>query len=235
MPLVFMSFRDKSHQARPIPPWGNPHRLSKLGIYRGLVSSISIVSGRLLDLGCGTKPYASMLATQTSSWYGYDIKTSNQEAGGADVLGDVQLLPFHDATFDTVLCTEVAEHIPDPPALFAEIVRVLKPGGHLLMTTPFHVGLHEEPRDFYRYTLYALTRLATSSNLKVIRCTPTTGVFGVLGELISYHVPEPRSGVAKGAIHIFRAAIQFPLWHLDGLLHRPRDPLGYVLIGQRIE
>src|SRR5205085_4939977 len=99
---------------------------------------------------------------------------------------------------------------------------------------PFHIGLHEEPRDFYRYTHYGLARLVTGSHLKLVRCEPTTGVFGVLGELISYHIPEPHSTIPRHAIHILRAAVQVPLWHLDGLVRRPRDPLGYVLVGQRM-
>jgi ubiquinone/menaquinone biosynthesis C-methylase UbiE len=52
------------------------------------------------------------------------------------VVGDIESLPFPDATFSTVLCTEVLEHVPNPSTALAEMHRVLKPGGHLIGSVP---------------------------------------------------------------------------------------------------
>lgn len=70
------------------------------------------------------------------------------------VLGDVQRLPFPDDSFDTVLCTEVLEHVPDPWGAVREIRRVLRPGGQALLTSPFMWPWHGSKRyaDYWRFT-----------------------------------------------------------------------------------
>ncbi len=65
---------------------------------------------------------------------------------------DAAVLPFGDASFDAVICSEMLEHVPDPPAVLSEIQRVLKPGGALLVCVPFLNRIHGDPYDFARYT-----------------------------------------------------------------------------------
>jgi SAM-dependent methyltransferase len=72
-----------------------------------------------------------------------------------NVDGDIQALPFASASVGGVLCIEVLEHLPSPQLAIDEIHRVLRPGGMLLLTTPFLLGYHGKPGDygdFYRYT-----------------------------------------------------------------------------------
>lgn len=59
-----------------------------------------------------------------------------KHASAATVNGDGTLLPFPDATFDRIICSEVMEHIPDDAAAASELARVLKPGGTLAVTVP---------------------------------------------------------------------------------------------------
>jgi len=59
-------------------------------------------------------------------------------------------IPFKDNVFDTVICTQVIEHVPRPWLVVHEIYRVLKEGGHLLLSTPFLYPYHLEPRDYFR-------------------------------------------------------------------------------------
>ncbi len=61
-------------------------------------------------------------------------------------------IPLEDGSFDTVLMTEVLEHLEEPARGLAEAGRLLRPGGKLILTTPFMWPLHEEPRDFFRYS-----------------------------------------------------------------------------------
>ena len=128
-----------------------------------LADNKSFVSGRLLDAGCGNKPF--------QPWYGPLVSRSvGIDATGerADVIGLLDLLPFADATFDTVLCTEVLEHVSDIEHAVGEIKRVLVPGGHALVTVPFLYPVHEAPHDYNRLTHQGLRRLLERHGFEVL-------------------------------------------------------------------
>lgn len=69
-----------------------------------------------------------------------------------DVQSDAAQLPFPEGAFDAVICSELLEHVPDPPAVLAEAWRVLRPGGVLLICVPFLFQIHGDPEDYGRYT-----------------------------------------------------------------------------------
>lgn len=104
--------------------------------------------GRLLDLGAGRSKYKSLLPTAVTEYVACD----NFDAPHIHVKSDAHALPFPDASFDTVLCTMVFEHVPRPWIVAAEIERVLRPGGIAIVTAPFMFPYHRDPEDFFRYT-----------------------------------------------------------------------------------
>ena len=117
--------------------------------------------GDLLDVGCGEMPYRSFLP-EAVRYTGIDVPQANAFAmqGNDEVIPfDGLSIPFPDASFDTVLCTEVLEHSAQPLTLIAEMERVLKPGGTLIATVPFSARVHYAPYDFHRFTKYALNRM----------------------------------------------------------------------------
>ncbi len=132
----------------------------------------------LLDIGCGAKPYRRYLSAR--HYIGIDLPTYGPQA--ADLFGSALQLPFRNASYDAVLCTEVLEHVPDPSRLLQEIARLLKPDGVLILTTPQTWGLHLEPFDYFRYTRYGLETLATSAGLDVRSIQPTCGIWATLGQ-----------------------------------------------------
>jgi len=96
----------------------------------------------LLDVGCGRGAVAAILATRFRSVHGID---SDEEAlADAQSRGvvthrldlDSEPLPFDAGSFDAALCLEVIEHVLDPPQLIREVARVLRPGGHVYVSTP---------------------------------------------------------------------------------------------------
>lgn len=137
-------------------------------------------SGRMLDIGCGTKPYKIVFENQVSLHIGIDVPYSAHSLAAIDVYSSATVLPFQNETFDFVLCTEVLEHVSDPEAAYLEIARVLKPGGMALVTTPFMYRIHEAPYDFYRYTPFAYSALAQRAGLTVKTLAQRGGYFTVL-------------------------------------------------------
>jgi SAM-dependent methyltransferase len=134
----------------------------------------------LLDLGCGTRPFRELYEHCATLCIGTDVPFSYHDVSVADVYSMAHALPFASAVFDIVLCTEMLEHVPDPAAVLSEIRRILKPGGRLIMTTPFLVPLHEEPHDFFRYTSHGLKHLCASASLEIRLITPFAGLTGVV-------------------------------------------------------
>lgn len=106
---------------------------------RRMVAKYATPDAPILDAGCGT---GLNLRHLPEGSVGIDINPRNiallrQRLPNHTVVeGDVEALPFADASFGTVLCTEVIEHIPDPSAALAEYRRVLQPGGVLIGSVP---------------------------------------------------------------------------------------------------
>lgn len=159
---------------------------------KGLASLASQAHGRMLDVGCGDKPYLALFAPHVEEHLGVDYEETFKDsayakASKADFIYSGDRLPFGDGEFDTVLCTQVLEHTPKPWVLFAEMSRVLKPGGTLVITVPFSYRVHSEPFDFYRFTRYALQSLSEANGLSVMAIQPRGGFWAVIGQkLCSY-------------------------------------------------
>jgi len=120
-------------------------------------------NGTLIDVGCGAKPYR-IYGDHVESWIGVDMEDNPE----ADLHGIAYSLPVGNAMADTVLCTQVLEHLETPDRALLEFYRVLKPGGHLILTAPQYWSLHEEPRDFFRYTSIGLEFLMKKAGFEFI-------------------------------------------------------------------
>jgi SAM-dependent methyltransferase len=102
-----------------------------------------VIDGPILDIGTGVGGNLADLR-RASATYGVELSSPaarQAAAHGTVVVGDGSRLPFADATFAAVVCTEVLEHVDDPAAAFAEMARVLRPGGLAYVTTPNYANL----------------------------------------------------------------------------------------------
>ena len=149
-------------------------------LLREILQARSYIKGHLLDIGCGTRPYAPIYDPLVEMSVGTEVTYSPHGLQNADVICPAERLPFTDASFDTVLCTEVLEHTRDPFAVLLEIRRVLKPGGYLLLSVPFIYPIHEAPYDHWRFTSYGLRLLCMEAGLEIICLRPKGGIIATL-------------------------------------------------------
>jgi ubiquinone/menaquinone biosynthesis C-methylase UbiE len=131
--------------------------------------------GRLLDIGCGNKPFLKYTQKHVSEHIGLDHHDSPHGKESVDVFGYADDLPFENSSFDTILLTQVIEHIENPKNVFSEVSRVLKSDGVLIISWPFLYPIHEAPRDFYRYTKYGVTYLSENAGLQIINFKAVSG------------------------------------------------------------
>lgn len=131
--------------------------------------------GKLLDIGCGKKPFKHYASKVVSEHIGLDHAESPHGSDDVNVVGVADNLPFEQNSFDTVLMTQVIEHLENPSRVFSEIYRVLKPNGKVIVAWPFLYPIHEAPRDFYRYTKYGMKHLAGEAGLELIELKAASG------------------------------------------------------------
>jgi SAM-dependent methyltransferase len=173
---------------------GEEYRHPKKGIWnwslreplaRWLEDEGRSVSGlRVLDIGCGIKPYFPYFSTALD-YVGIDL------AGNpvADVIGAIEQLPLDDASFDVVLCLQVLEHCEDPARAVAEMHRVVKPGGRILAATHGTYVYHPSPVDYWRWTHTGLERLfQTNAEWESVTVTAGAGTTACLGLLVATYV-----------------------------------------------
>ncbi|MEK9131677.1 MAG: class I SAM-dependent methyltransferase [Patescibacteria group bacterium] len=106
---------------------------------------------KILDVGSGGSSYHRFFPNRIT----VDIDPGRKPS----IVADVHDLPFADNEFSIVLCTEVLEHTKDPRLAVGEMMRVLKKGGILILTTRFVYPLHDTPHDYWRFTKYGLQEL----------------------------------------------------------------------------
>jgi 2-polyprenyl-3-methyl-5-hydroxy-6-metoxy-1,4-benzoquinol methylase len=137
-------------------PW---HRLVK----KHLDLTRDLKGKRVLEIGCGRGGFAWWLATQparaarviavdlshSAITKARDFAAERAASPLEWLLGDIEALPHPTGAFDTVISCETIEHVPDPRRAIAELARVLRPGGHLFLTTPNYLG----PMGLYRLYL----------------------------------------------------------------------------------
>jgi SAM-dependent methyltransferase len=111
-------------------------------------------SYRILDVGCGDRPYEPLFAG-AATIIGFDVPGNLH----ADVHGSIDAIPLEEASFDVVLCIQVLEHVPDPAAAVRELRRVVRPGGRVLLSTHGIYPFHPNPEDLWRWTHDGLARL----------------------------------------------------------------------------
>jgi SAM-dependent methyltransferase len=218
--------------------------------------------GRLLDVGCGQRPYESLFLPHVTEYLGIEHEATfgkthaSTSVKAPDLYYDGARLPFADGTFDTVLSVQVLEHTPEPGRLVHEMARVLKPDGLLILTAPFDFRLHEQPHDYFRYTPHGLRTFCEKAGLEIFETHSLGSLWSIVAHKLNSYLAFRVARIgglaqAMGKLsHESSAATAPRLWTLpvvaplmvglstgarvfDRFLAEPDESLGFLILARR--
>jgi len=114
-----------------------------------IVKSVPKEASLLLDTGCGSAWFAKHFVAKGKNVISLDVSFTNVSKAmtaissphHAAVVADVFQLPFEENTFDCIVASEIIEHLYDPELFVKKLFYILKPGGTLILTTPYNEKL----------------------------------------------------------------------------------------------
>lgn len=184
--MGFLTAIIKKEQFNPsiIGIFTNPFYFSRRGLFLAMNEFGKELSGSLLDIGCGTKPYEPYITVQ--KYIGVEIDTErSRSTSRADIFYDGNRIPFENGTFDSVLANEVFEHVFNPVEFLIEVNRVLRINGKFLITVPFVWDEHEQPHDYARYTSFGLKHILELHGFEVVKQTKSVANTRVIFQLVN--------------------------------------------------
>jgi SAM-dependent methyltransferase len=140
------------------------------------------ISGNTLDFGAGTAKYRDLIKPLTGTYTTFDMMPGEH----IDVVGDALNPPFKEAEFDTVISTQVLEHVEKPWIVVKQIGRLLRPEGLCIMTAPFLVPYHADPHDFFRYTRPGIESLFTNEGFSIVESGTYGNTPALLAEMFHF-------------------------------------------------
>lgn len=215
-------------------------------LIRDLKKSTKYAKGTMVDVGAGHSPYFELFRDHVDRFLASDLEAvlPRWERKGVDrIPGDIHDLPLGDNSVDTVLCTQVLSHIRSPEKAFDEFARVLRPGGHAIISV-MHAGvLQVEPYDYRRMTPFYMHELARGAGMESVELTSQGGVFTTFAVLLAMNLAL--SPLGRGPMRLVRRRRYFfaPLigtvnllaWVLDRLFPLTRCPTNLVFIARKTD
>jgi SAM-dependent methyltransferase len=154
-------------------------------------------TGRLIDIGCGVKPYETMARPLVTEHVGLDRENPFNKGARVDLVGTAYAIPCGDAAFNVAMSTGALEHLAEPEEALRECFRVLKPGGHAIYTVPFFWHIHAAPWDYYRFTKFGLDHVFRKAGFEIVEIKPLAGFWVTFGQLFIYYLCRYEKGFLK--------------------------------------
>jgi len=193
--------------------------------------------GRALDAGSGRGSWQGTILAHARECHSIDLEPRGDDR--PTWVGDLMQMPqVPSAHYDTVVCHQVLEHLPDPGRALAEFHRVLVPGGSLIASVPHLSRLHELPHDYFRFTPNGLAALLERAGFVDADIGTYGGPFSFLHHQLSFVFPGLVAGVpVLGAAAIaINAVFSLALTAMDRIGPAGRLlPLGVIAVARARE
>lgn len=220
-------------------PFRHPNESAKNRlVYRAFETTLrdaaaTYARGRMIDVGGGRRPWQPVFAPYVSEHVCVD-HVQRADAGGpiVDVVATAYDIPLPDAGAQTVLLTEVLEHLERPADGVAECFRLLEPGGHVIATTPLFWPVHDA-RDFYRYTPQGLRYLFETAGFDVVELQPLGGLWSTVAIEMSYGLQRYRRPWSAIAVDGVCVSLQWVATRVERLDNQPKFSWNHLIVGRR--
>jgi len=212
--------------------------LSRRRIIEALERARPHARGRLLDVGCGTQPFAPVLAGSIEQSIGVDLPGSRDlGAHRPAAYAKAEALPFRDGSFDTLLALSLITYLPDPRAFMKEGWRVLRPGGFALLELTQMAPLHPWLPDYFRFTKTGSTLLLEEAGFEVVDVIPIGGLMARVGlswiGALNRLNRGPLRILTEIPVRVLYVVLQLGFDVLDRLLFDPREVLAHLVVARK--
>jgi SAM-dependent methyltransferase len=219
----------------------SPIKISRQNIVRAMrYAAQKYARGKMIDVGCGCKPYQSIFQPYVDTYFGIDYPpTAAMHYGDetkADLFVDCTDTKLEANSYDTILSTQVIEHIYNTEKYIDECYRILKKGGIGIFTIPFLWQCHAEPFDYYRFTRYSIYKLFYEKAFEILELKPLEGAYAAIAQakIISVCLMPTDSKIIKLIqkllILIYIPIINFCALHYDKYIYNDKLCLNYLLV-----
>lgn len=201
-----------------------------------------IYQGRLVDLGAGVSPYYDLISQSVRDYIAIDYLSAlplSEERPIRRVAGSAEAIPLATSSVDVVFCSQVLYQVHRPKNALCEIERVLRPGGHAIISVPHVSSLHLEPHDLYRFTPDGLDWLVSHAGLQTLSVHVQGQLFAsfALSLAMNLVLSRSRSGRPMKLLP-WRQILFAPLiasvngiaYLLDAILPFNRTPVNFITV-----
>ena len=213
--------------------WLANHKLAE-----ALARTAHHARGELLDVGCGSRPFASCFAGRVTHYWGTDLKGSRHlTARRPDAYATAGAQPIRSGSMDTVVSLSVVTYLPEPRRFFEEAARVLRPGGVAFVELAQMEPIADPPHDYFRFTPYGARFLFEQSGFEVLEIVPVGGLWARVGLSMIAGLNRVNRGplriLTEIPVRILYVVLQLFFELLDRLFFNPLEAMSHLVVARK--